>query len=115
MIRISGVCDDLIKIDGTIVRNKSVDIDNDEWVEIICSDGTEAEICFSNKGIWRINIKKNGKGCYAKVLAVSTGNYGSHVEEAKGCRPYSDVLLLDDFYIEWIKVNGEILKNPEKL
>jgi len=103
--KIYGASDDLIEIDGAI----SDEANHYDATRVIlkASDGTQARITYD--GEWKIQVEVEGNKYLGLIHSV--GDDAKHVfEDAIGCSPYSDVLVLDEG-IEWVKVGRKTYKN----
>ena len=104
MIKIYGASDDLIEIDGAI--SDEIGCYNATNKTITCADGTKAKITYD--GEWKITVKEKGP----KFMKIITGNPAEdpHTDpDAKGCPPYSDVLIMMDT-LAWVKIGGKTFK-----
>ena len=102
--KIYGASDELIEIEGAI--NEEANHYNATRVIIKVSDGTQARITYD--GEWKIQIEKEGDKFLQLVVLVGDDMKHDH-EDAKGCSPYSDILVLDEG-IEWVKVGRKTFK-----
>jgi hypothetical protein len=103
--KIYGASDDLIEIEGQI-NDEIGCFDHKLPIKIECSDGTIATIFYN--GEWKIEVKTEGS--LFVWVHPTTGEEHNHIGLAKGCTPYSDVLILSEG-IEWIKVKGKTYKD----
>jgi len=97
--RLYGVSDDLILIDGKLYEEE-VDMLNKYPCKFQASDGTKGMIDFING--WKIKIEEQGS-LFLKLMYAVEAIFEEHLEEAKGCPVYSDVLIFDGF-LEWVKI-----------
>jgi hypothetical protein len=103
--KIYGSSDDLIEIEGQI--NEEIGcFDHDKPIKFSCSDGTIGTIFYN--GMWKIEIKT--EGTLIQAVHVTSGDEHEHTGLAKGCTPYSDVLILAEG-IEWVKIKGKTYKD----
>lgn len=105
MLKIYGASDDLIELEGSI-NDEHDCFDHKRPINILASDDTKATIFYN--GEWNINLLFAGDRYIQKVNSVGDDN--KHTEEnAKGCTPYSDVLVLNEG-IEWVRVGRKTYK-----
>lgn len=103
MTKIYGASDDLIEIEGEIEEEYGM---GETGVSFSCSDGTSGKINYD--GNWMITIKTTGS-LFKKIVNGSPAEEPHTDEDAKGCSPYSDVLILNDG-IEWVKISRKTFK-----
>ncbi len=105
--KIYGASDDLIEIEGDVEEEYGKI--NARNLSINASDGTQAKITYNDEGEWKIDLINMGNKYLDLIL--SKGEDYKHIhEDAIGCSPYSDVLVLDDG-IEWVKIGGKTFKS----
>jgi len=102
-LKIYGRSDDLIEIDGDIYDE--IGWHPSEKCYITISDGTVISIEYSDEGIWRIAMLREGSGDPEIIYAPSDDDDN-----------YSDVLILPLGHftiVKWIIHSGEVIKPPE--
>jgi hypothetical protein len=101
MQKIYGASDDLIEMDGPICDE--IGCYNDTKKQIICSDGTRAQIDYGDE--WKIRVITEGS--LFEKLVPSVGDDDKHADPLSECTSYSDVLCLRDG-LEWIRIGRKI-------
>lgn len=101
MIKVYGVNDDLIEIEGDITEEFSINVaETNSGIVIGFSCGTLIKIVLGEETIWRISVLKNGQ---------------ANIEHYTGTDPdtdYSDILTLENVSVDWIlKGTSYIFKN----
>jgi len=102
--KIYGASDDLVEIEGQISDEHDC-YDHKKPINISVSDGTKATIFYD--GEWKINVKFAGSKYIEKIDSI--GDNGRHEGNAKGCTPYSDVIIFEEG-IEWVKIGSKTFK-----
>lgn len=100
-----GASDDLIEIEGAITDEHDCYEVCEKGINFSASDGTKGVITYD--GEWKIEVISNGTLFSNKTLSV--GDDSTHVDEAKGCTSYSDVVIFESG-LEWIKIGKKTYK-----
>lgn len=94
MLKICGLSDDIISLDGDVTEELYPELDDDGHVFLFCSDGTVIEVCFD--GSWTFRrvvwgesrmhtepIDPNGDSPHSEVITLSYGDNHFWVALAK--------------------------------
>lgn len=99
--KIYGASDDLLEIEGALIEDEVNTPDRP--YNVYCSDGTEALFSYEDSGEWKCKVIKEGNQ-YIECIASVGDDGAEHIGNAKGCTPYSDVLIIRE-PLAWIRVN----------